>query len=72
MFFFSPLIRSKSLSKSNYEAFRPGPDAGPVNFSVGEQGGVVALIFVAQPLWLPPHHHPIQNGDSLCLLRIAD
>lgn len=36
----------------------PGPDAGTVSVSVGEQGGVVALISAAQPLWLPPPSPP--------------
>lgn len=55
--FISPLIRSKSLSKSNYEAFGPGPDAGTVSFSVGEQG-VLLLSF----LWLSPYGYPLSTA----------
>lgn len=54
MFFFLPLSAGKSLSKSNYETFGPGPDAGTVNFSVGEQG-VLLLSF----LWLSPYGYPL-------------
>lgn len=43
-----------------------GPDAGTVSVSVGEQGGVVALISAAQPLWLPPlHRHPAPPHPKL-------